>query len=83
MQVGTGFHLHRDDVCPGLGEFRHVFLGLHDHQVNVEGLGGYRAQGLDDQGANRDVGHKAPIHHIDMDPVGASFVHGAHILTEA
>ena len=83
VQMGAGFHLHRNDVGAGLGEFRHIFFRLHDHQVNVESLLGDRAQGLHNQGADGDIGHKAPIHHIDMDPVGAGFVHSPHILTEA
>ena len=83
MQVGAGLHLDTDDVGSSLGEVGHVALRLNDHQVHVQGLGRDRAQGLHDQGTDRDVGHEAAIHHIHMDPVGAGLVDGTHVLAKA
>jgi hypothetical protein len=49
------------------------------HQVDVEDLVGDGAQRLHDQWANRDVGHEAAVHHVDVDPVAASLVNGADL----
>jgi hypothetical protein len=42
--------------------------------MNIEGLLGEGANGLDDQGPNGNVGNEAAIHHINMDPIGSGFI---------
>jgi hypothetical protein len=42
----------------------------------IQDLVGDRADGLNYQGADGDVGHKASIHHIDVHPVATSLVNG-------
>src|SRR5258706_8796502 len=57
-------------------------LRLHHHQVNVDRLVGQLAQRLDHVGAERDVGDEAPVHHIDMQPVGTRLQHLRDLLRE-
>jgi hypothetical protein len=52
------------------------------HQVNVERLGAMPAQRRHHAGADRQVRDEMPVHYIDMDPVRARFVDGAHFLAE-
>ena len=82
MQVGTGFHLHGNDVGAGIGEVGDVVLRLHDHQVHVEGLARNRSQGLHDQGTDRDVGHEAAVHYVNVNPVSACLVDGTHVFAK-
>ena len=46
------------------------------HQVAVQGLVGHGAQGIDNQRADGDVGHEAPVHHVDVDPVAPGIING-------
>ena len=82
MQVGASFHLNADDVSASLGEVFDVLLRLNNHQVHIQRLAGDRPQGLNDHGANGDVGHEAAIHHIDVNPVGTSLVNGPNVLSK-
>ena len=50
--------------------------------MHVQWLGGHRAQGLHDQGADRDVGHETSIHHVHMDPVSPGGIHSPHVLAQ-
>src|SRR5690606_5307543 len=45
-----------------------------DHQVHVEGLVGCLAHALHHRRAEADIGHEMPVHHVDMDEVGAGSV---------
>ena len=50
--------------------------------MDVERLGGVRAERLHHGRADREVGHEMAVHHVDVDPVGAGFVDRAHFLAE-
>ena len=63
--------MHCDDVGAGLGEGLEIGIAGRDHQVYVERLLGDGADRLHHRGADGDVGHEVPVHHVDMDPVGA------------
>ena len=63
-------------TSPHLGEVGDAELGLHDHEVAVQHLVGDGAEGLDNEGADGDVGHEAAIHNIDVHPLGTSLVDG-------
>ena len=76
---GCALHVDGDDVGAGLGKVCHALLRLHNHQVAVQGLVGDVAQGVHNQGADGDVGHKAAVHDVHVDPVGAGLVHGGHL----
>jgi hypothetical protein len=70
------------DVGAGLGE------GLEDTDRRARSSDGrrrllrVRANRLHHHRADRDVGHEMPVHHIDMDPVGAGGVDRAHLLAQ-
>jgi hypothetical protein len=53
-----------------------------DHQVHVEDALGVRAQRRHHVGAKGDVGHEVPVHHVDVDVVGAGLGHPAHLLAQ-
>ena len=82
VDVRPGLDVHGDDVGAGLGEGFEIGIARRDHQVHVERLSGVRAQRLHDVGTDRDVGHEVPVHHVDMDPVGAGGIDRAHLLAE-
>ena len=71
VHVGACLHMHGDDVGAGLGEGFEVGIARRDHQVHVERLLGNRPDRLHHVGADGDIGHEVPVHHVDMDPVGA------------
>ena len=66
----------------GLGEGLEIGVAGRDHQVDVEHFLGVRAQRLHDRGSDSDVRDEMPVHHVDMNPVGAGGVDGAHLLAE-
>ena len=80
MRAGLG--MHRDDVGAGGGEGLDIWIAGRNHQMHVERLLGMRTERLDHVGADGDVRHKMAVHHIDMDPVAAGGVDGAHFLAE-
>ena len=82
MHVRAGLDVNRDDVSAGLGEGGEERIGRRDHQMDVEGFLGVRAQRLHHIRPDRDVGHEVAVHHVNMDPVGAGGVDRAHLLAE-
>ena len=67
----------------GLDEGLDEGIDRRDHQMHVEGLFAVRAQRLDHARADGEVGNEMPIHHVDMDVVGARRVERAHLLAQA
>ena len=82
VNMRAGFHVHGDGVGAGLGESFQIGIAGRDHQMHVEGLFGVRTDGLHHVGADRNVRHEMSVHHVDMDPVGAGGIDGAHLLAE-
>ena len=78
MQVGRGLQMHGQHVRAGRDERLEVAFGFNHHQVYVERDGCNAVERFDDRQANRDVGHEAPIHDVDMQQVGAVMLHGPH-----
>ena len=78
----SGFGMHGDDIGARLGEGFEIRIARRDHQMHVENLLGVRAERLHHVGADGDVGHEMPVHHVDMDPVAARLVDGAHFLAQ-
>ena len=70
VDMGASLVVEGDDVGACLGEGLEVFLRLHDHQVDVEGLLGFLLDGLHHGDAKGDVGHEAAVHHVAVEPVG-------------
>ncbi|MNC89173.1 hypothetical protein D3C83_50750 [compost metagenome] len=74
--------MNGDDARPGFGKGVEKRIDRRNHQVDVERLGAVRAKRLHNAWPDREVGHEMPVHHIDMDPVGACCVDGADLLAE-
>src|SRR5437763_16244865 len=74
--------MHRDRVCPCMGEGLEIRIAGCDHQVYVEHLAGMPSHGFDHIRSYADVGYEVPVHHVDMDPVGARGIDGPHLLAE-
>ena len=83
VEMRAGLGMHGDDVGARFGERREVGIGRRDHQMAVEDLRRRAADRLDDRRPEGDVRHEMPIHHVEMDPVGARGVDGAHLFAEA
>ena len=82
MDRRAGLAMDEQMIGAGLGEIVEIMLGLDDHQMDIDRFRRRLAHRLDDDRADRDVRHKAPVHHIDMDPVGAGAVDRAHLVGE-
>jgi hypothetical protein len=50
--------------------------------VDIERLFGKRPDGVGDGRTYRDVRHKMAIHHVDVDPVGASSLDRANLVAQ-
>ena len=74
VDMVAGLIVEGDDVGACLGEGLEVFLRLHNHQVDVEGLLGFLLDGLHHGDAEGDVGHEAAVHHVAVEPVGLAAV---------
>ncbi|OSX71521.1 hypothetical protein BU14_0524s0004 [Porphyra umbilicalis] len=72
----------RDDVRASLDKVRDEQFWLHNHQVHVEHLVRHGPEGVHNQRANRNVGHKPPVHHVHVHPVAAGHVNGLDLVTE-
>ena len=75
--------LHQEMIGAGVGEGRKIALRLDDHQVDVERLCRRAADRLQHDRPDGDVGDEAAVHHVDVDPVGAGGVDGAHLLAQS
>ena len=67
--------MKRDDVAARPAEILDVLLGFHDHQVGVEAERREFAQVADDFRTPGEVGHEAPVHHVEVEIVGAGALH--------
>ena len=76
-------HMDREDIGPGLGEFRQKVIGPLDHQVDVQRKGGAAAHRLHDGRADGQVGDEMAVHDIHMDIIGAGLFHGPDLFAEA
>src|SRR5436190_10769841 len=67
LQVRARFDVHGQHVGAARGELGEVLLRFDDHQVQVEWQACALADGVEDRKTQRDVGHEAPVHHVDVD----------------
>src|SRR5207247_7149731 len=56
--------------------------GLLDHEMHVDRFVGQLAQGGDHVRAEGEVRHETAVHHVDVQPVGATGHHLAHLVRE-
>ena len=66
--------MESEDVGACLGEGFEVFLGFHNHQVNIQRLLGFLLNRLNDRDSEGDVRHETTVHHIAMEPIGLASV---------
>ena len=69
VKVGTGFHVHGDDVCADIGEIVYIVRRIFNHQVHVERDGRDGFNGADYRRAEGDVGDEMAIHNVQMQQV--------------
>jgi hypothetical protein len=50
--------------------------------MNVERLRRRATHRLDDDRSEGDIRHEAPVHYIDMNPIGMSLVDSTNLVTE-
>ena len=67
-----GLGVEGEDVGARVGVLGDVLLRPLDHQVDVEGTVGEPPERPDHRRAEREVGHEVPVHHVDVDPLGAA-----------
>ena len=70
VQMRASLQMDRENIgsCGCKGGY--VALGPHNHEVDIEHLGGVGTECLNDGHAEGEVGHKLAIHHIYMHPIG-------------
>jgi GNAT superfamily N-acetyltransferase len=71
MQMWRGFDVNAEPVGTGLGEIIEVLLWLDDHQVNVDWQARCGTNRFHDRWPDGDVRDEAPIHDVDVNPVGS------------
>ena len=71
-----------DDVGARFGESGDIGIDRRNHQMHVERERRMRPQRGDDARPEGDVGHEMPVHHIEMNPVGAGLRHRARLLAQ-
>ena len=74
MQMGACLVVHGQHVGPERGKRLNVSVGVDDHEVNIQGLLGMAGHGLNHRHPKADVGHKHPIHDVQVEPVCVALV---------
>ena len=69
-------------IGPGPGEGLEIGINGSDHQMHVEAFLRHWPDGLDDRHTERDIGHEMPVHHVDMNPVGAPLINPTHFIAQ-
>ena len=78
MRVSVRCRCGRTSACtvrldaPASANCVEIAIGLADHQMHVERHAGDPLQRGDDRRADRDVRHEVPVHHVDVNQVGAA-----------
>ena len=79
VRMRPGLDMGGDHVGPRLGIGLDIGVDRRDHQMHVHDRLDMRAERLDRRGAEGQVRHEMPVHHVDMDPVGALRLDGADL----
>ena len=82
VEMDAGFLMDVHDGGAEVAHLRDEFLGLHYHEVYVEGLLGETCHVLEDGEAEGDVGHEDTVHDVEVEPVGLGTVEPLHLATE-
>ena len=70
--VALRLHMEGDEIGAAFFQVGDIFLRLAYHNMHIKEQVAYRADALDDRHPERDIRHKVPVHHIDVQPVGAA-----------
>ena len=82
VRVTRCLDMKGDDVRPRARKALDVRLGVLDHQMHVKDRLGHLAQALDHTCAHRDVRHKRPIHHVNVDVLCSRLLDAAYLCPE-
>ena len=84
MEVNSrcGLDLDEEVVGSRTGEIDEMTLGIYDHEMDVERLRRATAHRINDHWTERDAWHKHAVHDVDMEPISACLIHGAHLLAQ-
>ena len=66
-RIAVRLIMYGNDVRACLDEIIQILVRVRDHQMHVKHLIGRLAQRLDHRRADRDIGHKVAVHHVNMD----------------
>ena len=80
---GPASGCRHDVVGAGLGEGGEVGIGRADHQVHVERQARVRAQRLQHQRAEAEVGDEMAVHDVQVQPVGAGGLDRLDLVAQA
>src|SRR6185503_1088911 len=82
LEVRHGLDMHRDHAGTGGNELFDVVVRLFDHEMHVERPSGDALDGADDRRADRDIWDEVPVHHVDVNQIGAAAFRGGNVTTE-
>ena len=82
VEMRTGLDVDRDEIGARGGKRLHGCLCRLDHQVDVQRQTGMRAERPDDGGAEGQLRDEMPVHHIDVNEVGARGLHGPRLASQ-
>ena len=71
MEMDAGLGVDDQPLAPGLDVVGRHHVGGQHHQVGLERDVGAIPTGADHVGAEREVGHELPVHHIPLDQIDA------------
>ncbi len=74
--------MNGNDIRARFRKRREIRVGRCDHQMHVEDFLRVRADRLHDGGPERDVRYEVTVHYIDVNPVGACLIGGAHFFAK-
>ena len=82
MDRGTRLGLNEEVIGPRFGKRVEVAFGLDHHEMQVDGLFGRPPDRLYHDRTDGDIRHEPAVHHVDMNPIGARRVDGAHLFAK-
>src|SRR5208337_1346741 len=74
--------MHRDPVRSRLRKFRDVLVGVLYHQMAVERKPGCPTQTFNHWRPDRQIGHKMPVHDVNMDHAAATRRSPLHLVRQ-
>ena len=82
VQMGAGLEVNGQHICAQRRERIDVTIRIHNHQMNVQRLFCMSCNGFDHWHPKTDIGHKHPIHHIEVKPIRIGCIHQFNVALE-